>query len=574
MSDAPLKTRWLVPDYDLAALKVFFNDFDIRGVLGELLYARRPGSRAELSLFLNPSLDELGDPFALSDMQAAVERITLARDKNEHVRIIGDYDVDGISATAILARGLRRFGVENVTHALPDRLGDGYGLNIRLIDDAKTDGVDLIITVDNGIMAVDEAAHAKALGIDLIVTDHHALGETLPDAVAVINPKRDAADSPHADLCGSAVAFQLCSALNSGHDDLALVAVATVADVMPLTGQNRALTALGLQAMQRDLSPGLTALLRKAELNPKTVRAEDIAFQIAPRINASGRLGTGASALQLLLTDDQDEANYLANELDRVNEERKEVEREITENALEMIATEGYSERRTIVLASDQWHPGVIGIVASKLQHRFHKPVIMIGLDEDGVGRGSGRANDQFSLIDAFHSCSELFVKYGGHVNAAGMTILATNVTAFRDALEAWAATHETPTEPVREIAIDALLPFTEIDSELLGELDKLEPCGHANRAPLFATFGAKVAPGSLRILNGLHVSCSLQQDSRTFKAIGFNMADRIDTDAPPAKVDIAYVPKFNEWRGTTTIQLHLTDIKDSKRNDVAPRQV
>ena len=574
MSADSVHTRWLVPDHDRTTLHDFFDEYDVRGVLGELIYTRKPTSRLELNTFLNPSRAELGDPFALTDMQPAVDRITQARDAQQHVRIIGDYDVDGISATALLARGLRRFGLENVTQVLPDRLGDGYGLNIRLIDEAKSDDVSLIITVDNGIMAIDEAAHAALLGLDIIITDHHALGDALPDAIAVINPKRDAQDSPHAELCGTAVAFQLCTALNKRHDDLALAAVATIADVMPLTGQNRAITALGLEELQRDLLPGLTALLRRAKLNPKTVRAEDIAFQVAPRINASGRLGTGGSALQLLLTDDPDEALFLAGELDRINEERKEVERGITEQAQEMIVERGDGDRRTIVLASDQWHPGVIGIVASKLQHQFHKPVIMIGLDEEGVGRGSGRANDQFSLIDAFQSCPELFEKYGGHTNAAGMTIVRENIESFRQALETWAESLESPTDPIREIGIDAVLPFTEIDSELLGELDKLEPFGQANRAPLFATFGAKIAPNSLRILNGGHLSVSLQQDNRTFKAIGFNMADRINTNSLPKKVDVAYIPKFNEWRGTTTIRLHLTDIKDSKANDVAPRPV
>lgn len=574
MSDTPITTQWHLPETPPEKLHEFFNQNDLSGVLGELLYTRNPGSSDALVDFLNPIQTPLSDPFLLTDMQAAVDRIKSALEKQEHIRIIGDYDVDGISATALLYRGLRRFGIEEISYALPDRLGDGYGLNLRLIDEAIKDGVKLIITVDNGIMAHDEAEHARKNALDLIITDHHSLGESIPVAEAVINPKRDPEDSPFANSCGTAVAFELCSALNGANDDLALVAIATIADVMPLTGENRQLTARGLEEIQRRQQPGIQALLRVARLQPNTTRAQDIAFQVAPRINASGRLGNGGSALQLLLTDDSDEANYLADELNRINEERKQVEQLITEQAFEQLVNNGLAEKRTIILASREWHPGVIGIVASKLQHRHHKPVVLIAVDEDGVGRGSGRSNDHFSLIDAFTHCSDHFVKYGGHRNAAGMTINESEIESLREAFELFAEAQDAPISPVRTIHIDALLPFTEIGPDLLSDLDRLEPLGHANHPPLFATFGAQLLPGSLRALNGGHLQCSIQQDNRTFKAIGFNMADRIDMDTPPKKVDISFVPKYNEWKGNTTIQLHLTDIKDSKNNPISTDSV
>lgn len=568
MSDS-VRTQWRLPETHPADLHAFFDEHALSGILGELLFTRRNGSTESLTDFLNPTQLPLSDPFLLTDMQVAVDRITTARDTQQHIRIIGDYDVDGISATALLHRGLKRFGIETVSYVLPDRMEDGYGLNTRLLDQAKTEGVDLVITVDNGIASHAEAEHAKSIGLDLIITDHHSLSETLPDAVAVINPKRDSEDSPFHNLCGTAVAFELCTALNQHHDDLALVAIATIADVMPLTGENRQLTARGLEEIQRRQQPGIQGLLKIAGLQPNTVTAQDIAFQVAPRINASGRLSNGSNALELLLTELPDEARYLAGELNRINEERKAIEQEIALQADAILVESNMLEKRTLVLASRDWHPGVIGIVASKLQHRYQKPVVLIAVDENGIGRGSGRSNDAFSLIDAFTHCAEHFVKYGGHRNAAGMTINEGEIEKLRDAMEDYATIHESPTAPVHTIEIDAMLPFTEIGPDLLNDLGKLEPLGHANHPPLFATFGTKLVPGSLRELNGGHLQCSLQQDSRTFKAIGFNMADRIDLVNPPNKVDISYVPKYNEWKGNTTIQLHLNDIKDSKHNDI-----
>ena len=560
-------TQWSIRESDFGGFKAFCEDCELSGVLAELLYSRFAPDPKDIRAFLHPAVTPLADPFSLTDMDKAVERIALARSTNQHVRIIGDYDVDGISATALMIRGLRRYGIETVSYALPDRLEDGYGLNNSLLDAARDDGVALVITVDNGIMAHDSALYAAEQGLDLIITDHHSLGDTLPVAYAVLNPKRDSPDSPLAEICGAAMAFQLCRALNDSTEDLALVALATIADVMPLLGENRILTHLGLLEMQKGHQPGIQALLRKTNIAARKVRAEDIAFQIAPRINASGRLGSGNNALDLLLTDNPEEADYLASELNTINEDRKAVEREITECALDLLGKYDLDSSRTIVLASDTWHTGVIGIVASKLQHQFQKPVALVAVDKSGIGRSSARSNPHFNLINAFQNCSHLFTKYGGHHSAAGMTIEQSNIDAFREALEEEACQQAAPLNPHKPIAIDAVLSFSSIDTELMGDIDRLEPYGHANRSPMFATFGVKPVPGSARILNGGHLQCTFEHDKRTFRAIGFNMSDTIDVENLPAKLDIAYIPKYNHWQGNTTVQLHLFDVKDSKSN-------
>ena len=567
MSTTMVETVWRLPEIDQEAFFSFCEQHQLSGVLAELMYAKQfPGTK-ELISYLSPAAVPLSDPFLLTDMDKAVERIGRAKEKQEHIRVIGDYDVDGISATALLVRGLRYFGVEEVSFALPNRLEDGYGLNTHILSQAKSDGVTLVITVDNGITSVDEAAFASANGMDLIITDHHTLGDTLPEACAVINPKREVESSPFYSICGTTVAFELCTALNKRHDNLSLVALATIADVMPLTGENRLLTERGIEELRRGIQPGLQALMAQSKLTTRDVKAEDMAFQVGPRINASGRLGSGGSALQLLLTDDPEEAKYLAQELNTINEQRKDVERVISEEAHEMLTEHDLEDKRTIVLSSRQWHPGVIGIVASKLQHRYHKPVMIIGVNEDGLGRGSGRSNDGFSLIEALQSCSELFVKYGGHRNAAGITIEEDQIPALWEAMEEAAIAQEASKMPVRELTVDAVLAFSSIDNALLSEVDRLEPIGHGNPPPVFATFSAKLVQGATRILNGGHLQCSLEHDRRTFRAIGFNMAERLDLDNLPNKVDVAYIPKYNHWQGNTTIQLHLIDIKDSKRN-------
>lgn len=559
-----LKTahKWVLPQEDREGTRQLATGLRVPGVIAQLLRARGVGTVEEAQSFLNAREAPLSDPFELSDMDKAVARIAAARDAGEHVRVFGDYDVDGMSATAILYRGLRRFGLEDVSYRMPDRLTEGYGINAQSVERAASEKVDVLVTVDNGIAAYDAAEAAAQQGIDLIVTDHHHLEMPLPCAHAVINPKRDDPRSPSADACGAAVAFKLCTALTGSPADLDLVALATVADVVPLRNENRTLVELGLQEIAEGSHLGLLALVRKAGLRPKEMRAENIAFQLAPRINASGRLGDANLGVQLLLTDSDEEAGLLASKLDALNVERRRIEEGILEDAREEIEATLDRDRRTIVLARKGWHPGVIGIVAARLQNAYWRPVVLIAIDEKGQGRSSCRSTPDFNIVEALGACRNLLVKHGGHHAAAGMTIESNRIEEFKEAFEAEARDKISDGERCRELIVDALLSLSEIDGDLLRAIDALEPFGSANPAPLFASFGVTIVPGSVRELRGGHLKCRVKHGARSFGAIGFNLAEEFSLYDSPQEVDIAYRPKFNTWRGETTIQLELKGIR------------
>ncbi|MCH7908083.1 MAG: single-stranded-DNA-specific exonuclease RecJ, partial [Candidatus Hydrogenedentes bacterium] len=445
---------------------------------------------------------------------------------------------------------------------VPNRIRDGYGLNVAAIEGAKRDGITLMITVDNGIMAHEAADEAQRLGVDLIITDHHALGPKLPTACAVINPKRDDPSSPFRDACAAAVAFKLAVALTNETRDLSLVALATVADLVPLQGENRTLVARGLSEMASASLPGLEALARSAKLKPEEIRAESIAFQISPRLNAPGRLGDANASVNLLLSSSIEEAESLAKQLETINVQRREVDAAIFEDTEEAVQRQLEEGRRSIVLAKRGWNQGVIGIVASKIHARCALPVVLIAIDDEGLGRGSARSGYGFNLVEALSGCASCLEKFGGHENAAGMTILEGNVDNFSDAFEAEAERWFSGGAPVRTLEIDAPLAFTEIDANLLRTIDRLEPFGQANPSPVFSTHGVRIVPGSYRELRGGHVRCTVTHDQEEFTAIGFGLLERfseLDLDAP---FDIAYTPKFNSWRGETTIQLELKDVR------------
>ena len=562
MSTLKTAPRWVLPEEDRANTRQLATELRLPGVIAQLLLARGVSTADEARHFLNAKDAPLTDPFQLSDMDKAVARITAAREAGEHIRVFGDYDVDGMSATAILYRGLARFGVKTLSYAMPDRLTEGYGINPQSVANAKSDGVSLLITVDNGISAHEAADTAQEQGIDLIVTDHHHIEGSLPNAYAVINPKRDDPDSPFADACGAAVAFKLCSALTGSPADFDLVALATVADVVPLRRENRTLVELGLREISGESHLGIQALIRKAGLRPKEMRAENIAFQLAPRINASGRLGDAKLGLQLLLTDSEEEAGLIASQLDALNVERRRIEDGILEEAREEIEATLDPSQRTIVVARAGWHPGVIGIVAARLQNAYWRPAALIALDDNGLGRSSCRSTPDFNIVEALGECKHLLVKYGGHHAAAGMTIEEDHVEEFKEAFEAAARKSMPQGERSPELKIDALLSLSDIDSDLLHAIDALEPFGSTNAPPLFASFGVSILPKSARALRGGHLKCRVQQGNRSFNTIGFNLADAFAQCDSPQTVDIAYRPKFNTWRGETTVQLELKGIR------------
>lgn len=562
MSLPDIPCDWKLAEVDRAKVTELAAALEVPRIVAQLLCIRGIDSVDAGHTFLHPTLDQLTDPFELTGMKEAVARITQARDSREHVRVFGDYDVDGISGTVLLTRALREFGVEHCSSKLPSRLEDGYGLNGELVERAKGEGVDLIVTVDNGIKASEAGERAKACGVDLIITDHHNVEGETPSAVAVINPKQDDPSSPFADASGSAVAFKLSQALLGSPRYLDMVALGTVADIVPLRGENRVLTALGLRAISEAPSPGLSALAKVARISTKGLRAENIAFQLAPRINASGRLGDGMAGLDLLMTDSTDEATRLAAELDQTNEERRKIEKRIYEQALDELMTEFHPSQRTIVLAQKGWHQGVIGIVASKLQHAYCRPVVLIAVDDSGVGKSSARSSPDFDISMGMSHCADLLERYGGHKAAAGMTIREENIGLFRDRLEAYALHEMSDAERRKKLLIDMQIGLSEIDAKLLKNLELLEPFGQGNPPPLVCTFGAEVVDHSVRILNGGHLKLAVRQGPAILDVIGFGMGHKLSPGNPPNKVDIAYTPKFNTWRGETTIQLELKDVK------------
>ncbi len=559
------QTDWSIVECDRALTRALATETGLHPIIARILIGRGVSSRDEVQRFLNPTLDFICDPLTLADMALAVERLRRARDAGEHVLVFGDYDVDGISATALLVRALRRFGIATCSYGMPNRLVDGYGLSPDRVDAAKEAGVSLIVTVDNGIAAHTSCERARELGIDVIVTDHHLIEGELPPALAVINPQREAPTHPCREACGAAVAFHLARALTGDACDLDLVALGTVADVVPLRGENRNLVAAGIKAATQITRPGIQALAKIAGVNLSTLTAEQIAFQIAPRINAGGRMGDGLSALELLLTDSPDEARVLAEELDAANQERRVLESDTVAEVLAELEASFRPEQRTIVLARRGWHRGVIGIVASRIQAVHYRPVVLIGIDDDGIGRGSARSIAGFNIAEAMNACVEHLVTCGGHAAAAGLTIREECVAAFVEMFEAQAATLLPAGDLRKQLRIDAQVGLSEIDSRLVTQLEQLQPFGNTNPAPLFCSFGAEPMPHSWRELRGGHMKVALRNGSRVMDAIGFRMAERLAELSSAPAVDIAFSPQFNTWRGETSVQLVIKDIRPAQ---------
>lgn len=565
MSALNAEYKWVIAEENREPVRAMAKALRVPGIVAQLLHARGIETKEEAKAFLEPMQAPLSDPFELTDMDLAVDRLGQARDRGEHVRVFGDYDVDGMAATAILSRGLRRYGIEHISCRMPNRLTDSYGITPAAVEQANRDGVDVLVTVDNGISALDAAEAAKRLGIDLIITDHHHINGELPDAHAVINPKRDDPASPFRHACGAALAFKLSWALTGSPADFDIAAVATIADVVPLLAENRSLVDKGLRELAEGTHLGLDALVHKAGISARGIRAESVAFQLAPRINACARLGNPQKGLELFLADSEEEAGLIASELDAANVERRRIEALILEEAKQEVEATLTDGQRTIVLAREAWHPGVIGIVAARLQSAYWRPVVMITIDEHGRGRSSCRSTPDFNIVEALGECAHLLVQYGGHRAAAGMTIERQHIAEFKEVFEREALRSAPAEDPLRrELRIDALLALSEIDGDLLRAIDMLEPFGHENPAPVFASCGVTVVPGSVRVLRGGHLKFTVTQGGRAFDAIGFNLAERFAGRDIANEIDIAYCPKFNTWRGVTTIQLEVKDLRPS----------
>ncbi len=567
-SAAPRPVRLVVaPPPDDARLSELAAALSVPRPLAALLLQRGFEDVESARRFLRPALDQLGDPHQLGGMVAAVRAIETAVRAGQVILVHGDYDVDGQCATALLTRALRLAGA-TVEPFVPHRMRDGYDFRDAGLARAREVGAGLIVTCDCGITAVETVRAARAEGFEVVVTDHHLPGDALPPATAIVDPQLDGADSPYAMLCGTGVAFKLVQALvpalglppNLPLHLLDLVALATVADVVPLQGENRILVQQGLKVLNHSRWAGLRALIRSADLEGKSLRAGQLGFVLGPRLNAVGRIGDAKDGLRLLLTDDDVEAGRLATQLERQNTERQVLDQSILEEAIAQVeATVQLESDCAIVLSAEGWHPGVIGIVASRLVERFGRPAFMVAFDADHptVGKGSGRSISRFHLRDALVACDDLLERYGGHRMAAGLTIHRDRFEAFRERFVAEANRLLRPDDLVPEQRVDVVLGLDETTAELESLCQYLEPCGMGNPGPVFAVRGVRL-DGAREVGKG-HLKGTLRAGAAALDAIGFGMLDR----APGAteSVDVAFKLETNSYRGRDSLQARMLAI-------------
>ena len=519
----------------------------------------------------------LSDPFLLRDMDKAVERILQAIAEEEPIVIFGDYDVDGVCATALLYECLTSLGA-HVRCKLPSREGDGYGLSRSALQKLAEKGYTLVVTVDNGISAVEEAACAKELGIDLVITDHHLPPETLPEAVAVVDPRRADDESPFQELCGAGVAFKLCAALEECDPAELLepygelVALGTSADVMPLVGENRTIVQEGLALLQDTMRPGLHALLEAAGYAGKPVTAETVSYGLAPRINAAGRMGDAAIALKLLLCTEEEQATGIAARLVEINTERQHTEQEVQKQAEQTLAADpARLSDRVLVVAGEGWHSGVIGIVAARLTERYARPVIVLSTTE-GEGRGSGRAPGEFDLHSAIAACSDLLIRFGGHVAAAGLQIEEENIPAFRRAINDWAAKIDPRPKPM-PLELDAAVEIAELTVPAVASLQRLAPFGRGNMQPVLMLQGATVDALAPLGAEGRHTRVRLRQGTATCYVSQFGVAPQEFPYPAGTVVDAAIEVSLYEGRNGAMVSAQLRAIRPAGLGDEVPQQ-
>ncbi|MBM6715154.1 single-stranded-DNA-specific exonuclease RecJ [Gemmiger formicilis] len=547
------------------------------GVLLSRVLAARGIHTPEAARHLLDGRDELSDPFLIKDMDKAVSRIQRAVEEGEPIVIFGDYDVDGVSATAILFECLSNQGAQ-VRCKLPSRDGGGYGLNKEILKGLADKGYTLVVTVDNGIAAVEEADYARELGIDLVITDHHLPGEKLPDAVAVVDPNRADDESPFKFLCGAGVAFKLCAALE-GCDPAELLdmfgelaALGTIADVMPLTGENRTLVREGLAVLQETMRPGLQALLENAGYAGKPVTAETVSYGLAPRLNAAGRMDTAAVALKLLLCENEEQAAGIAARLGEINAERQQTEQQILAAALQTIqADPARAHDRVLVVAGEGWHPGVIGIVASRLMERYGRPAIVIST-ENGEGRGSGRAPSGFNLHGALAACSSCLIRSGGHAAAAGLLVEEEKIGAFRAAINAWAV-REYPVPEPGTLKLDAAVRLGELDLASVRQLSRLAPFGSGNPVPLLLVQNAVVDGLWPLGSEGRHTRVRLRQGDSTCFVSVFGTSPQELPYQPGTAVDAAIEVSVFQGRSGPMVSAHCKAMRPAGLGNEPARQ-
>ncbi len=564
-----MRKQWILRQIVPSISESLSSSCKISSVIADILQSRNITDPSDLNSFLSPSLSGMLDPFLMADMEKAVDRLITARKNAESLSVYGDYDLDGISSTAMLVSALKAMGFK-VQYHIPNRMEDGYGLNREALGFLKGSGINLVISVDCGVTAIEEAMFCRDIGLDLIITDHHLPQEVLPCAVAVINPQRTDCRYPFKYLAGVGVAFNLLVALRNrlreqgafGDNEpdlrqwLDLVALGTIADLVPLVEQNRLLVVAGLQRMGDSCRTGLAALKKVAGVKG-SVGSGQVAFQLAPRLNAVGRLESAIPGVELLLTDDPVYAAALADELDGANAERRQVERQIYNDAVFLLENGGNADKRkSIVLSSPEWHQGVVGIVASRLVERYYRPAILIALRNDSTGKGSGRSINGIHLLELLHECSEHLERYGGHSAAAGITLKSEALPAFSEAFERAVTLRLGDEDPIPQLIIDAELQPKDLTLELAREIKGIEPFGMGNQTPVFLIKGMKLI--ERRCFGEGNLLLRLERDGLRFKAVGWGMAE---AGLSPV-IDLVCALKIEIWNGSEQLRLELKDLR------------
>ena len=567
-----LKKKWILKEFDKARVVEISKNFNISPLTAIILYNRGIREDGQIKDFLARDLSGMHDPFLMKDMDKAVERILLAKKNNEKITIYGDYDVDGITSIAILYKYLKNMGLE-VGFYVPDRMVEGYGVNKDALDKIKADGTAVIITVDTGITAIEEADYAKSIGIDFIITDHHECKESIPDVYAAIDPKRKDCEHPFKSLAGVGVVFKLIQALDSSEpienlmDEYAdLMCLGTVADISPLIDENRVIVTEGLKRFKTTKNIGLKALI-DVSTNGKAITTSTIGYTIAPRINASGRLGCASTSVELFLTEDEEEAAKLADSLCHENTLRQQTEQKMFKEALEYIEQHpGIKDDDILVIPHENWHHGIVGIVSSKITEKYYKPSILFAVDGDSA-KGSGRSIAGFNLFGALENCSGLLEKFGGHELAAGLTIKAENIEDFRKKINEYAKGRIEDMTLVPTISLDAQIKVPYITIDTVHDINKLQPFGVNNPTPSFSVRNIKIHRISV-MSEGKHLRMTLYKDGKYLDTVGFGMGDYYSMFREGDYIDVAFALDINDYKGFQNVQLILKDMRKTEFKD------
>ena len=561
-----MNKKWEFYDSDNAKINEISQKFNISELLATVLVNRNIKTDEEIKLFLNPTRNDFHDPYLMPDMKIAVDRIINAIDEKEKTMIYGDYDVDGITSITVLSKFLNQCGL-NVGYYIPNRLNEGYGLNKKAIKTIADEGYKLIITVDCGISSTEEIDYAYSLGMEVIITDHHEPLDILPNALAIIDCKRKDNKYPFNSLAGVGVSFKLIQAigqrLNLPEKEylkyLDIVCIGTISDIVPLVDENRVIAKLGLMLIKQTKTPGVKALLKATSY--KEVNSTTVSFGIAPRINACGRMGHEKDALELFLTENIVEAEQITEKLNEYNKQRQNIEKRIFEEAIAKIEKNEENKKNMIILGSENWHHGVIGIVSSKITELYYKPSILICFENDN-GKGSGRSIPGFDLHEALCLASDYLEKYGGHEMAVGLSLKKKDFKSFKEKLESIAENlHTDELTPI--IKIDKEITLNDIKIENVKELNLLEPFGESNKTPIFIYRNLKI--DSIRALSeGKHLKLTLKDENKIINAIGFNMGKYSEEYLIGDKIDVIGVLEINTFNGIESVQINMKDIRKS----------